>query len=151
KGQEVRLGPDGEIQVRGRNVTAGYFGKEESGEWFGTGDIGEIDAQGRIVIKGRIKDVIVTPEGENVYATDVETAFHGIAGGRDAAVFGLPPAAGEQVHAALILAPGTDAAAIVAEANGRLLPKQRVRDWTVWTRGDFPPTAHAQRQGSSVQ
>ena len=141
KGQEVRLGPDGEIQVRGRNVTSGYFGKEGGGEWLGTGDVGEIDAQGRIAIRGRIKDVIVTPEGENVYATDVETAFHGMAGVRDAAVFGLPHATGEQVHAALILAPGTDAAAIVAEANGRLLPKQRVRDWTVWTEGDFPRTS----------
>jgi long-chain acyl-CoA synthetase len=141
KGQEVRLGPDGEIQVRGRNVTSGYFGQEGGGEWLGTGDVGEIDAHGRIVIKGRIKDVIVTPEGENVYATDVETAFQGIAGVRDAAVFGLPHATGEQVHAALILAPGIDAAAIVAEANGRLLPKQRVRDWTVWTEGDFPRTS----------
>jgi len=141
KGQEVRLGPDGEIQVRGRNVTAGYFGKEESGEWFGTGDIGEIDAQGRIVIKGRIKDVIVTPEGENVYATDVEAAFHGLPGVRDAAVFGLPHATGEQVHAALLLAPGADAAGLVSEANARLLPKQKVRDWTVWTEGDFPRTS----------
>jgi long-chain acyl-CoA synthetase len=141
KGQEVRLGPDGEIQVRGRNVTAGYFGREESGEWFGTGDIGEIDAQGRIAIKGRIKDVIVTPEGENVYATDVEAAFHGLTGVRDAAVFGLPHATGEQVHAALILAPGADAASLVSEANARLLPKQKVRDWTVWTEGDFPRTS----------
>jgi long-chain acyl-CoA synthetase len=141
KGQEVRLGPDGEIQVRGRNVTAGYFGKEEGGEWFGTGDIGEIDPQGRIVIKGRIKDVIVTPEGENVYATDVESAFHGLPGVRDAAVFGLPHATGEQVHAALLLAPGVDAAGLVSEANARLLPKQKVRDWTVWTEGDFPRTS----------
>ena len=141
KGQEVRLGPEGEIQVRGANVTSGYFGQKEGGEWFGTGDVGEIDAQGRIVIKGRIKDVIVTPEGENVYATDVEAAFFGMAGVRDAAVFGLPHATGEQVHAALLLAPGTDAATAVADANRRLLPKQRVRDWTVWTESDFPRTS----------
>jgi long-chain acyl-CoA synthetase len=141
KGQEVRLGPDGEIQVRGANVTSGYYGQKEGGEWLGTGDIGEIDAQGRIAIRGRIKDVIVTPEGENVYATDVEAAFFGLAGLRDAAVFGLPHTTGEQVHVALLLAPGADAAAVVAEANGRLLPKQRVRDWTVWTEGDFPRTS----------
>jgi long-chain acyl-CoA synthetase len=141
KGQEVRLGPDGEIQVRGANVTSGYYGQKESGEWLGTGDIGEIDAQGRIAIKGRIKDVIVTPEGENVYATDVEAAFYGRPGVRDAAVFGLPHTTGEQVHVALLLAPGADAAAVVAEANGRLLPKQRVRDWTLWTEGDFPRTS----------
>ena len=141
KGQEVRLGPDGEIQVRGANVTSGYFGQKEGGEWLGTGDIGEIDAQGRIAIKGRIKDVIVTPEGENVYATDVEAAFFGLPGLRDAAAFGLPHATGEQVHAALLLAPGADAAALVTEANRRLLPKQRVRDWTVWTEGDFPRTS----------
>jgi long-chain acyl-CoA synthetase len=149
----VRLGPDGEIQVRGANVTAGYYGHEGAGGrggatergpddgWFGTGDIGEIDAEGRIAIKGRIKDVIVTPEGENVYASDVEAAFHGLPGVRDAAVFGVPHATGEHVHAALLLDPGADAAEIVRAANARLLPKQKVRDWTVWPEADLPRTS----------
>lgn len=142
-GQEVRLGPEGEIQVRGGNVTSGYFGAEGTGEseWLRTGDVGEIDDKGRITIRGRLKDVIVTPEGENVYASDVETAFSGVPGVRDVCVFGWPYEGGERVHAALILETGADADAAVSAANGRLLPKQRVRDVTVWPGADFPRTA----------
>jgi long-chain acyl-CoA synthetase len=149
RGQEVRLGPDGEIQVRGANVTAGYYGHEADPStsvgpddgWFGTGDVGEIDAEGRIAIKGRIKDVIVTPEGENVYASDVEAAFQSLSGVRDVAVFGVPHATGEHVHAALLLNPSADAAEIVRTANAKLLPKQKVRDWTVWPEADLPRTS----------
>jgi long-chain acyl-CoA synthetase len=147
-GQEVRLGPGGEIQVRGANVTPGYFGAgnpaggagQEDG-WLKTGDIGELDEQGRIVIKGRLKEVIVTPEGENVYVSDVEAPFQGAPGLRDVAVFGWPYEGGERVHAALILVPGASADDIVARANERLLPKQRVRDFTIWPEADFPRTA----------
>jgi long-chain acyl-CoA synthetase len=142
-GQEVKIGADGEIMVRGANVTPGYFGAEGSapGGWLRTGDVGEIDADGHLVIRGRLKDVIVTPEGENVYASDVETAFHGGAGLRDVCVFGLPYEGGERVHAALILEPGAEAEVIVGRANEGLLPKQRVRDYTVWPGADFPRTA----------
>ncbi|HUD72470.1 MAG TPA: AMP-binding protein, partial [Dongiaceae bacterium] len=150
-GQEVRLGPDGEIWVRGANVTPGYYGAppEQAGGgttldpeagWLKTGDVGEIDAQGQIRIKGRLKDVIVTPEGENVYVADVESGFGGVPGLRDVAVFGWPYEGGERVHAALILAPGASADEVVARANERLLAKQRVRDYTVWPESDFPRT-----------
>jgi long-chain acyl-CoA synthetase len=62
-------------------------------------------------------------------------------GVRDVAVFGVPHATGEHVHAALLLDPGADAAEIVRAANGRLLPKQKVRDWTVWREADLPRTS----------
>jgi long-chain acyl-CoA synthetase len=147
-GQEVRLGPDGEIQVRGANVTPGYFGAAAGGAgggaddgWLRTGDVGELDEHGQIVIKGRLKEVIVTPEGENVYVVDVEAAFHGAPGLRDVAVFGWPYEGGERVHAALILRHGASADDVVARANERLLPKQRVRDYTIWPEVDFPRTS----------
>ena len=68
-GVDVKIAPDGEILVRGENVTGGYFEAEAEtakafeGGWFHTGDIGEIGPDGRLFIRGRKKEVIVTPEG----------------------------------------------------------------------------------------
>jgi long-chain acyl-CoA synthetase len=89
-GVEVRIADDGEILVRGENVTSGYYvgnterptpdsqrtqPSAESPEpnvidaegWLHTGDIGDRDEQGRLFIKGRKKEMIVTPEGLNVF------------------------------------------------------------------------------------
>lgn len=140
-GQEIKLGPDGEVLVRGRNVTSGYLGAApQSGEWLHTGDVGELDAEGRLRIRGRLKDVIVTPEGENVHPPDVEAAFQGIAGVREAAVLGLPSGSGERVHAVLLLEGGATAGEVVRRANEKLLPRQRVRDFTIWPGQDLPRT-----------
>jgi long-chain acyl-CoA synthetase len=141
--QEVKLGPDNEVLVRGPNVTSGYLGAEQGFEegWFRTGDLGEFDAEGRLRIRGRVKDVIVTPEGENVHPGDVEAAFQGQPGVRGAAVLGWPMERGERVHAVLLLEPGTMALEVVSRANERLLPKQRVRGHTVWPEEDFPRTS----------
>src|SRR5678815_4988273 len=79
-GVEVRIAEDGEILVRGENVTSGYYGQSESvydsDGWLHTGDIGERDAQGRVFIKGRKKEMIVTPEGLNVFPEDVERVLN---------------------------------------------------------------------------
>jgi long-chain acyl-CoA synthetase len=142
--QEVKLGPEGEILVRGPNVTPGYLGegREADGEgWLKTGDVGAFDARGRLTIRGRLKEVIVTPEGENVHPGDVEAAFAGAPGVRGVSVLGLPLARGERVHAALLMERGADPQAAVTAANERLLPKQRVRGHTVWPEDDFPRTA----------
>lgn len=68
----------GEVLARGPNVMAGYTDaeatrmvKDEDG-WLHTGDLGKLDRDGRLVLVGRVKDVIVTATGENVYPDDVE-------------------------------------------------------------------------------
>lgn len=142
--QEVKLGPGNEILVRGPNVTPGYLGETREADeegWFRTGDVGQLDERGRLSIRGRLKEVIVTSEGENVHPGDVESAFDGAPGARGVCVFGLPLARGERVHAALLMEAGADPPAAIAFANKRLLPKQRVRGHTVWPEDDFPRTA----------
>jgi cyclohexanecarboxylate-CoA ligase len=64
-GTEVRLAADGEIQVRGLPVFAGYHGNQQADReaftadgWFRTGDLGRMDAAGNVAITGRVKDVI---------------------------------------------------------------------------------------------
>ena len=69
----------GEIIVKGTNVMKGYFKNEELTSkvlspdgWFHTGDLAEIDSKNRIFIKGRTKNMILGPSGENIYPEDIE-------------------------------------------------------------------------------
>ena len=113
---------------------------DESG-WLHTGDIGEIDAEGRLYYKGRKKEMIVTSEGLNVYPQDVERVLNSIPQVKDSAVVAARRGGEELVHAALILKePSADPAGIVAEANRRLESHQRIQSWSVWPDEDFPRT-----------
>jgi long-chain acyl-CoA synthetase len=142
--QEVKLGPGGEVWVKGPNVTPGYLGVGGVGDaegWFHTGDVGEMDDKGHLRIRGRVKDVIVTAEGENVFPGDVEAALARVPGVHEACVLGVPGPGGDRVHAVLMLEAGADADACVSQANASLQPKQRIKDYTIWKDGDFPRTA----------
>jgi long-chain acyl-CoA synthetase len=145
-GVEVRIAEDGEILVRGENVTRGYFDAvEETARafedgWFHTGDVGEIGPGGELFIRGRKKEMIVTPEGLNVFPEDVERVLHGIAGVIDAAVVGVSAGGAERVHAVLVPAPGTDVEAVVREANAALADHQKIRRALVWPERELPRT-----------
>ncbi|MGE3520601.1 MAG: class I adenylate-forming enzyme family protein, partial [Vicinamibacterales bacterium] len=108
-GVEVKVAPDGEILVRGENVTQGYFNAADETArafedgWFHTGDIGEIGPDGQVFIRGRKKEMIVTPEGLNVFPEDVDGVLNLIPGVRDSAVVGARQGGTEErVHAALV-------------------------------------------------
>src|SRR4029434_1780141 len=88
--------------------------------WFHTGDIGEMDASGRLLIKCRKTQMIGTPQGLNVFPEDVERALLAQPGVKDAAVVGVPVEGEERVHAVLIVEAGADVAAIVRAANATL-------------------------------
>ena len=81
EGVEVRIGAGDEILVRGPNVMMGYWRREaetaralEPDGWLHTGDKGSL-RDGRITIRGRIKDIIVTSTGEKISPTDLEQAI----------------------------------------------------------------------------
>ena len=73
----------GEIQVKGDNVFLGYFKNEEATAevftedgWFRTGDMGILDEEGSLFIKGRTKCMILGPSGQNIYPEEVETVIN---------------------------------------------------------------------------
>ena len=73
----------GEILVRGENVMDGYYKNEQATEstidkdgWLHTGDLGLIDRDGHIYIKGRSKDMILGPSGQNIYPEEVEAKLN---------------------------------------------------------------------------
>jgi long-chain acyl-CoA synthetase len=153
-GVDVKIADDGEILVRGENVTSGYYEnpksqipnpKSEGGVfddegWFHTGDIGGLDAQGRLFIRGRKKEMIVTPEGLNVFPEDVERVVNEVAGVRESAVVGVADDAQERVHAVVVLEPASDPETIVRQANARLQDHQRIRTISVWPGTELPRT-----------
>lgn len=144
-GVEVKISDDGEILVRGDNVTSGYLNpdaesaKAFEGGWFRTGDVGSLDESGRLSIRGRKKEMIVTADGLNVFPEDVEAVLNKVAGVRDSAVVGVSEDGRERVHAAIVLNEGADAEAVVRKANSQLEDHQRVRGFSIWP-GDLPRT-----------
>lgn len=82
EGTELRLGPENEVQVRGPNVFGGYFGNPaRTAEtltpdgWLKTGDCGEIDTDGYLAIRDRIKDILITSGGKNVTPSQIENVL----------------------------------------------------------------------------
>lgn len=73
---------EGEIWVKGANVMQGYYKEEEITKtvfedgWFKTGDLGVIDKNGFLSIKGRLKNVIIGASGENIYPEDIESVIN---------------------------------------------------------------------------
>ena len=145
-GVEVKIASDGEILVRGENVTTGYFNAAEETSrsfedgWFHTGDVGEIGPGGQLFIRGRKKEMIVTPEGLNVFPEDVERVVNQIPGVRDSAVVGISTGGEERVHAVLVVEPGIAPDIVARQANATLEDHQKIRRAVVWPEAELPRT-----------
>ncbi|MCX5336001.1 class I adenylate-forming enzyme family protein [Streptomyces sp. NBC_00140] len=94
-GDEVPLGTDGEVLVKGPNVMRGYLGRpEETAKvvvdgWLRTGDVGHLDTEGYLTLVGRSKDMIIRG-GENIYPKEIEDVLVGDPSVLEAAVIGVP-------------------------------------------------------------
>lgn len=91
---EVRIAPDGEIVVKGSNVMAGYYHNDAENEksfvngWFRTGDLGCIDKYGALHITGRIKNLIILGNGENIPAEGIEQQVYTISYVKEVVAYG---------------------------------------------------------------
>ncbi len=157
-GREVKLGPDGEILVRGSGVAAGYWSERGmqpvagEGGWYGTGDIGELDGNGSLYFKGRKKDVIVTPAGMKVYPADLEAALRRQPEVKDCVVVALPTNGNAEPCAVMILRDrDVDADMVMKRANETLAEYQRMRARLVWPEEDFPRTSTQKPRTNVIQ
>ncbi len=138
----------GEIEARGPNLFAGYWGRPDATAeaftddgWFRTGDIGVCDGDGFLTIADRVKDMIVSG-GENVYSAEVEMAIMAIDGVTGVAVIGVPHERwGEVPHAFVTLVPGRDLdpGELVAHLSTRIARYKVPR--TLEIVDEFPRTA----------
>ncbi len=134
-GVEVRVTNEiGNIQVRGRNVFAGYWQLPDktaedftSDGFFDTGDHGRIDEDGYVSIVGRVKDMVITG-GLNVYPKEIELFIDDLPGVKECAVIGVPhPDLGEAVVA--IIVPDSDAS--ISEEDVMRASKQNIAGYKV--------------------
>src|SRR5262245_14380972 len=146
-GVEVRIAEDGEILARGPGRFLGYWQNAEATAaaidadgWYHTGDLGAFTDGGMLTFRGRKKDMLALPDGQKVYAEDVEAILRDDDRVTDAAVVGWPLGSGLKVHAVLLLEDPSLEDAVIATANERLAPHQQIRGSTVWPDPDLPRT-----------
>jgi long-chain acyl-CoA synthetase len=162
---KMRIADDGEIQFAGPNLFKGYWEDPTATAaaftddgWYHSGDLGALDDRRRLHLHGRKKDIIVLPNGFNVFPEDIENALR-IAGIRDSVAIETRPGRIE----AVVLAPATHGVpgdpgvipaidglaphevratidAAVKAANATLGPNQRIAGWRLWPEADFPRT-----------
>lgn len=125
-GEEMPTGEEGELRLKGPQCFAGYVdpaldaGAFDDEGWLRTGDLGTVDADGRVRVTGRLKDVIIR-NAENVSALEVEDVLMRCPGVADVAVIGVPdPRTVERVCAVVVLQPGATVALddVVAHCRG---------------------------------
>ena len=111
-GVEMPSGEEGELRLKGPQCFAGYVdpaldaGAFDDDGWLRSGDLGTVEADGRVRVTGRLKDVIIR-NAENVSALEVEDVLMRCPGVADVAVIGVPdPKTVERVCAIVVLQPG---------------------------------------------
>lgn len=147
-GQTITIGDGGEILLAGPHIAKGYYQDEVNTSkafydgYYHTGDIGELDEDGYLFIKGRQKNMILTSSGLNVYPEDIETKILGQSAVRDCVVFGLEAGETVTITAVILPHPNTkvDTGVIITQVNQSLGSHQQIQRIEVWQDDDFPRT-----------
>jgi long-chain acyl-CoA synthetase len=145
-GREVKLGPDGEVLVRGASISGATWSggalHPRADEWLATGDLAETEPTGELRFLGRKSEVIVTAAGVNLHPEDLETAIEQEPGVTACAVVAIETAAGPEPCAVLAFrGTGEQAASAIERANAKLAEFQRLRRWVLWPEPDLPRTS----------
>jgi len=146
-GMEMKVGANGEILVRGDNISPGFWSGgvkplTDAEGWLHTGDMARTGEGGHLYFQGRQKDVIVTAAGVNIHPEDLEAALNRQEGIRTSAVIGVQGRQGPEPVAVLLLRdPSVDTTGTVANANRELATHQQIRRWVIWPEADFPRTS----------
>jgi long-chain acyl-CoA synthetase len=136
-GAEVKiLSPDetgtGEILIRGPMIMKGYYKNPAATEemirdgWLHSGDLGRLDARGNLFVTGRKKEVIVLPNGKNIYPDELEAHYLQSPCIREIAVLGIfsPQDRGERLHAVVV--PDFDYLKSIKVANAREILRDEI-------------------------
>jgi long-chain acyl-CoA synthetase len=145
-GREVKLGPDGEVLVRGESISratwSGGAMQPRTGEWLATGDLAESDSDGDLRFLGRKSEVIVTSSGVNLHPEDLEAAIEQEPNVAACAVMAMETPSGPEPCAVLAMrGHGDGAAEAIERANHRLAEFQQLRRWVLWPEPDLPRTS----------
>lgn len=125
-GRDVEVGSIGEIWLSGPSIAVGYFNEEQSsafeGDWFRTGDLGRLDADGYLYLIDRLKDIYKSG-GENVSPAEVEAVLSEHPAIREVVVFGVPDEKWNETGVAVYVTHDGNPLSreeIVAHCDGRL-------------------------------
>jgi long-chain acyl-CoA synthetase len=145
-GREVKIGPDGEVLVKGPMISTSTWSggelRKREDEWLATGDLAETQATGELRFMGRKSETIVTAAGVNIHPEDLEAALESQPEIQASAVVAIETAAGPEPCAVLAVRGGEkEAGAAVDRANARLADFQWVRRWMIWPEPDLPRTS----------
>ncbi len=145
-GREVKLGPDGEVLVRGASISGATWSagelRQRGDEWLATGDLAEQQPGGELKFLGRKSETIVTATGVNVHPEDLESAVEQEPGVAACAVVPVETPQGAEACAVLVLrGECAQAAAAIEHANTRLADFQKIRRWVLWPEPDLPRTS----------
>jgi long-chain acyl-CoA synthetase len=155
-GREVKLGPDGEVLVKGPMISRATWSggelRQREDEWLATGDLAEQQTTGELKFLGRKSETIVTSAGVNVHPEDLEAAIEQEPGVSACAVVPMETAGGPEPCAVLAIRGAEEnAAKAIERANTRLAEFQRVRRWVLWPEPDLPRTSTGKVRRKTVE
>jgi long-chain acyl-CoA synthetase len=145
-GREVKLGPDGEVLVRGAGISNATWQdgtlQPRQEEWLATGDIAQRQESGELRFMGRKSEVIVTSAGVNIHPEDIEAAIEEQPEVAGCAVVPMQTDTGPEPCAVLAFrGSGDQAPKVIERANAKLAEFQRIRRWVLWPEPDLPRTS----------